>query len=701
MSDLQKVTGDDCLGYINRPIGFGSHDNNIYGNMSYNQMVELNAPSVKGDHSTLSLNFYPQTIISTTLMRWDHNPNLRVVGLVTDESPDGGLQIALLGDEYIQNSHAQHGGIDFNCSRFVVYGKYIYTDPIPVIQEYFKLDTQKVGGYCAYPNTVGAISGGLYENTETITPVDFDEAIDYNPEFTSYNSSQAFGCVWEYAGSATSGTSYQLTHNKNNTMVFGVITDFMEPYRYLKICENNPLNLLSGNLYQAISNLIYDGEKVVPERFPAGTDFDLIDFPFSDGDYLNRSNLTSIPFNIILTKSEQYAKAYLDDGVLPPDAFLYPLDWANLPKYEQDTSPDTPDDEPNDNTPDDNSRDITPNLPVTPTYTPSMLSNYNWYWLSVPDYSSFINWFWNDIGAYHDFDDLIAKVQGLYNDVASAVLMVRYFPVDIGWIGGAGTPSSIKLGMIEKSGTVDTISQASPPMIRDIGHVHISKKYKSFCDLAPYTQLSLYLPFHGFVDLDIDILMGHDLYVKGIYDYLTGTLQYLLYYDNEMLINSFIVKLAVDIPITLQTKNDRDSTVFQNVSSTVSGLLGAGAGIVSGNPIGMAIGVTQGVGALNSANASAPLNVRGTVGESGALYAPPQCAIILRRPTIQSSDKGSSLSTWKKNIGQLCGYGYTLTGLRGKGFTAVHSPRINFTKTIPLQSEVDEIYEYLEKGVIL
>ena len=246
--------------------------------------------------------------------------------------------------------------------------------------------------------------------------------------------------------------------------------------------------------------------------------------------------------------------------------------------------------------------------------------------------------------------------------------------------------------MIEQRGSsVATISPTTVAPIQEIGHIKIEDKYQSFVDMAPYSQLSLYLPFHGFVDLDINIFSGHSIYVKGIYDHLTGTLQYFLYCDNTWLVNSFTVKMAVDIPMSLQTKNDRDSAIFSNVMNSVSGMMGAGLTLGTGNPIGLVAGAN----AFNSGVNSAPMNVRGTVGESGAFYAPPQCAIILRRPTISKPDQ----NTWEKNVGQMCGKGHQLSRL--SGLTICYQPRINFANSIPLQSEIEEIYQILTEGVIL
>lgn len=694
MSELQIVRGSDCLEYINKDIGFGSREDVI--NTPIEDIATDKSLGLYSSTETYNDIIVTGIYAGTRLARMTHDLSKRIIGLVTKRYDDGGLRVALLGTELIT------GPANFKISnssiRYTAGWNYI---KFPPFEQWHRYDANGVlGSYPPYddldifPITTMSYCN-IHEDGENGTRyVGFDDAIDYIPVFT--NGYRSLSQIWRYQGNNPSSygyTSFQLTNDKNNTLVFGQGLD--TTCIYDPVLKGNPLSVLCGNLYDFMCDLNLRAMASFPNQF-ANT-FDFEHAHYSDAYMCEDFNLCAIPFNIILTENEEFALQYLSHGTVPPDAFLYPLDWDNLPSYEPSDTEINPDDEPNDNTPDDNSRDITPNLPVVPTFTPSMLSNYNWYWLTVPDYSAFIDWFWNDIGDYNDFDDLIAKVKGLYNDVASAVLMVRYFPVDISWIGGLGTQAPIKLGMIEKSGSVDTISQATPPAVRDIGSILIPKKYKSFCDLAPYSQLSLYLPYHGFVDLDVDILVGHTLNVKGVYDYLTGTLQYYLYCDNAMLINSFIVKLAVDIPITLQTKNDRDSAVFSNVSNAVAGLVGAGSALATGNPVGLLVGAN----AINNTMASAPLNVKGTVGETGALYGPPQCAIILRRPTIQSSDKGSSLDTWRHNVGQLCGYGYTLSGLTGAGFTVCHTPRINFTKTTPYQTEVDEIYDYLSKGVIL
>lgn len=695
MSDIDKVTGSACLDFIDRGIGFCDRTM-FYGNTYDNNYLGFYARGISegGRHEVVC----DPTYVSTNMIVWEHNKNVRKVGLVLDECDDGGYIVAILSDDSIDYQKYKIGGVQTSCNNGAEYTSNILTNK-------WTFDEDSYRPVPIYDSDCRSIRW----NPSELIP--YDDTIDYTPTFTDEKPEGSYPFRANFSFNGTDNPylyNYQLTKNKDTTLTFGIKREGL--FYIWEFLRYNPIIGCRGDLFQLAFEMRSIGRGLMPLSFDTETDLNnYIAFPI--GEQCTTHSFVSVPFNIILTHNEQQALEYLDNGTLPEDAFLFPMDWEDLPSFYIDE----PEDVPSSNTPDDNDRDITPNPPVKPSYTPAMLSNYNWYWLSVGDYADFIRWFWNDIGAYNDFESLINKVMGLYNNVASAVLLCRYYPVKYEWITGIEIENAprenIKVGMLERNSLVDVIDQTHVPDVRFIGKIEISKKYNSFIDLAPYSQLSVYLPFHGFIDLDMNIFNGHELYVYGIYDYLNGTIQYLLYYDDEFLVNTVVAKMAIDIPITLQSKNDRDSAVFQNVSSTVAGLIGAGVGLTSGNPIGMALGVTQGVGAISSANACAPLNVKGTVGETGALYSPPQCAIIIRRPTIQASDvydniEGSprlkdGLTTWRQTTGQLCGYGYVLSSLAGAGFTTCHNPRINFTNTAPLQSEVDEIYNYLEKGVIL
>jgi len=689
MSDITKVTGQECLNYINKDIAFATRTTSGVNGVRHPLVIYTEQDS--------SFNTYRSGTITpqSSYIRLKSQNN-RIVGYVKKKCDDGGYYIVLMGNTTIPVANNVVYG---NRRHIEVTTQQEYEQDIspvsPTRTDWFPLTDKWEGDIYPkrrfwYEDMYSGFSFTIYDDGSSVS---FDNTLDmgvFDEENAQTMVDGNNGFNLKIGGGQTA--SLNLT-NDTNSIEFGGFVSYNNANIDLNMCDN-PFYGMFGNVY----NFGREYSRLFKEFFSQKLDVNT----FQDLLYWNyrpceSNNGVCVPFNLILTENLDFAKAYVNNGILPQDAFLFPLDWDNLPNYMM--PDDDGDDGEDDNTPDDNTRDVTPNPPVIPSFTPSMLTNNNYYWLTAPQLAGFISWYWNDVGNIQDIDDLLAKIEGLYNNLSQAILNIRFMPVEVSWIGGTGAQSNIKIAQIEKDGLVDTLSKTGKPTVETIGHIHIPNKYNSFVDLSPYSQLSVYLPYHGFLDLDMNIFSGHDLYVKAIYDYMSGTIQYLLYYDNQFLVNTIICKMAMDIPISLQTKNDRDSAVFQNVSNVVGGLMGAGLSLGTGNPMGLLVGAN----ALNSGVASAPLNVKGNVGEQGAFYAPPQCSIILRRPTISKP----SADIWKSKVGQICGKSYTLANLTG--YTTVYNPQITFSGNKnadgvtmkPLQSEIEEIYSALEKGVIL
>lgn len=419
------------------------------------------------------------------------------------------------------------------------------------------------------------------------------------------------------------------------------------------------------------------------------------------------------PYNLILTYDLDAAKNYVATGELPDDAFIYPFDVDNIPVNtdggtgadDSDGTQDTVD------TGDTTWEDTDDQSPSAPGQNGQSLTNNNLYWLTSQQLKSFLDWFWDEATDVTDPSELFEKIQGLYENLSEAIVAVRYMPVRPEWIGGVSTDSKIIVGMLEKAEQCRVINKVVPD-IQTIGSIDISelakdnKTWDGFLNYSPYCQMSLYLPFHGFIDLDADLIMNSKLTIKAAYDILTGTIQYFIYRtargaNNLNLVNTVVAKMATDIPISLQTKTQRDSAIFQNVSSAAGNLIGAGASLATGNPIGMVMS-TANIAA--SQPMGAPLTLKGTISENGAYYDSALCAIYVKRPGINIP------SNYDRKVGNPCNVAMELS--RVHGFVKCENPFISFSAVTsdnslgfpppkPTKDEIDTIYNALSEGVIL
>lgn len=419
------------------------------------------------------------------------------------------------------------------------------------------------------------------------------------------------------------------------------------------------------------------------------------------------------PYNLILTYDLDAAKNYINTGELPEDAFLYPFDVDNIPvntdggtgAEDSDGTQGTVDTE------DTTWEETDDQSPSAPGQNGQSLTNNNLYWLTSQQLKNFLDWFWDEATDVSDPSELFEKIQGLYENLSEAIVAVRYMPVRPEWIGGVSTDTKIIVGMLEKAEQCRVINKVVPD-IQTIGSIDISelakgnKTWDGFLNYSPYCQMSLYLPFHGFIDLDADLIMNSKLTIKAAYDILTGTIQYFIYRtargaDNLNLVNTVVAKMATDIPISLQTKTQRDSAIFQNVSSAAGNLIGAGASLATGNPIGMVMS-TANIAATQPTGA--PLTLKGTISENGAYYDSALCAIYVKRPGINIP------SNYDRKVGNPCNVAMKLSQVHG--FVKCENPFISFSEVTsdnslgfpppkPTKDEIDTIYNALSEGVIL
>lgn len=615
----------------------------------------------------------------------------RCVGVVLGVNDDDSLQVALLGDFTIRLSAGKSlervSTINAQCL---------------VLQD-DKMSFTNLVTWTTAHNSSGQPprSAVAFSNTINSGFVTLDDAFDSEIIWNDVNGSDVmptfFQKMCKLNGSdlpLSKGANLQLTRNISTTLTLCAGVDRGFPYSSDVIAKQGHVyENLQGNLYDYMTNFLsYFNTFANGMKPPLNMAVTPVFIP-----YVGTYAMQGIIYNVPLTYDYNSAIHYLNTGTLPSDAFLYPFNPDDIPT----SKPINPDDEDAPDEEDNPGVDGVPTVDGDPAITPTQLSNNNLYWLQAGELQQFISWFWNNAGEIIEADDLWDRIKGLYNDLASAVINIRYFPVNPYYIGGVSDTNNIIISSIQMP--IQNIKKINKGKLvkRTLGEYSINEQFKAFTDYSPYTQLMLYLPFHGWIELDVDVFMTNKIRVKCVYDYISGTIQYGVYCvsnNKEFIINTVISKMAVDIPITLQSKNDRDSAIFNNVTNAFGNLLGAGASAVTGSPIGL---VMSTAGVASSGTQSAPLKVNGTMGESGAFFMPNKCAVYIKRPSYNRPN------LYKSRVAYPCNKGGELSNF--KGLTLVYDPQISFSGnknadniTIkPLQSEIDEIYTALEKGVIL
>lgn len=95
----------------------------------------------------------------------------------------------------------------------------------------------------------------------------------------------------------------------------------------------------------------------------------------------------------------------------------------------------------------------------------------------------------------------------------------------------------------------------------DCGSVDIEPFYNDFRDYAPYTQLELYLPLCGNVDLDPAYFIGHSVSITYYYDYNTMSCSACIYRDGITLYKVVNGSIGAEIPLTSMRMGDYQNAI--------------------------------------------------------------------------------------------------------------------------------------------
>ena len=261
---------------------------------------------------------------------------------------------------------------------------------------------------------------------------------------------------------------------------------------------------------------------------------------------------------------------------------------------------------------------------------------------------------------------------------------------------------------------------------------NIPKKYNNFLDYSPYTEIEIFLPMIGWVNIDTNLTIGKNIYVYYVYDLVTcnanvyistehidlGLAESYNKINSNSIISTYQCSIAVDIPVGASNRYEIHRNLLQAglnlaVGAASSGINYKGQTTIASNikknkKRGNALAArnmnvradTQLSESMLSLAGSTSANVinnvsstynHGNLGGGTADFYSGNPAIRVSRPNIALPEE------YSRFIGYPSGKTQQLSELTG--FTVIDKIHLEGFSTA-LDSELEEIENLLKSGVI-
>lgn len=283
----------------------------------------------------------------------------------------------------------------------------------------------------------------------------------------------------------------------------------------------------------------------------------------------------------------------------------------------------------------------------------------------------------NAFGAWLWSDNFIEQIKKLFNDPMQAIIGLHKVYASPATSGA----QNIKVGYLDSGVSANVVSNQYTTI--DCGTVTLSEYFHNVFDYAPYTQINLYLPFIGIVNLDNADVMRSSIHIIYHVDVLSGACLAEVKVTRDGA-GGTLYQYTGNASVTLPISSGSYMGIVTSIASIAGGIAGT---IASG---GAALPM------LASAAGSA-LNARAKVEHSGGFSGNAGAMggkipyLIISRPQVALANN------FHKYIGYPANYTTKLSNCAG--FVKVlecHIENVNATNT-----ELTEIESILKEGVII
>lgn len=283
----------------------------------------------------------------------------------------------------------------------------------------------------------------------------------------------------------------------------------------------------------------------------------------------------------------------------------------------------------------------------------------------------------NSLGAWLWSPDFVDQLLKLFNDPMQAIIGLHKVYATPS-IGGR---QNIKVGYLDSGVSSNVVN--SQYVTVDCGTVSLPEYFGNVFDYAPYTDVSIYLPFIGIHRLDVADVMRSTIGVVYHVDVLTGACLAEININRDAsggVLYTFSGNCAVQYPLSSGSYMGIISTVASVATSAIGGFATGGIG---GAALGAGMAAIHGSGTRISHSGSLS-------GNSGAMGGKIPYLIISRPQTTLAS-------TFPNQQGYPTNYSAKLGDYSG----FVQCRALHVDGVAATDSELNEIRDYLASGVVV
>jgi hypothetical protein len=310
--------------------------------------------------------------------------------------------------------------------------------------------------------------------------------------------------------------------------------------------------------------------------------------------------------------------------------------------------------------------------------------------------------------------DVWESLKGIFkNNPQDGIISLVKFPISFETITTINDePVSILGTDISNLGGTQTLVGAKIPNNLktrfELGTFEFKERFGNFLDYAPFTKITLYLPFVGFREIGVNDVMRRQIKIVYDIDYTDGSAKVIVLVSNEYdggytnytPFYLYDAQIGQAIPLHVSDKQAKTQQALKNVvNAAVSIPANAVSGAVMGGGAGAALGALQGVGNLASSAVQSGADLLMNIPNyraGGTISSQEAYAINNLLPFVIVEFPDTNIPAGLKDVN-----GFTtniFTKLKNmKGITVCQNVKID--GVVATDSEKDEIKQLLESGV--